>query len=60
MENKIIYVVTSGNWSEYMIEGVFSTKELAQKFIDDSLADNPAFNEFNEIEEFELDPKFGN
>ena len=33
-EAKIIYVVTEGKWSDYHIEGVFSSKELAEAFID--------------------------
>lgn len=40
-----IYVVTSGEYSDHRIEGVYSTKELAAATITDA----------NEIEEYELD-----
>lgn len=32
--NKIFYVVTSGEYSDYTIRGVFDDKELAQRFVD--------------------------
>lgn len=32
--SKIIYVVTSGDYSDYGIDGIFDNKELAQEFID--------------------------
>jgi len=34
MSDPFIYVVTSGEYSAYGIEGVFSTKEKAQAFVD--------------------------
>jgi len=45
-----IYVVTSGEYSDYGIDAIFTSKELAQKFVD-------SFNSgyFN-IEEWDLDP----
>lgn len=50
---KIIYIVTSGEYSDYGIDAIFSTKELAQKFVD-------SFNSERwdklDIEEWDLDP----
>jgi len=43
-----IYVVTSGSYSDYQIDAVFSTKELAKKFLD-------LFGNSFEIEEYKLD-----
>lgn len=34
MEDKKIYLVTSGTYSDYGIDAVFTTRELAQAFID--------------------------
>jgi len=51
---KTMYVVTSGSYSDYGIDAIFDTKELAQKFID-SFKGN-SYNEFNGIEEFILNP----
>lgn len=48
---KVIYAVSSGSYSDYHICGVFSTKEKAEAFmaaVEDS--------DYNEIEEYELDP----
>lgn len=47
-----VYVVTSGEYSDYHIDGMFSTEELAQKFIDSFKR-----HEYTEmdIEEWELD-----
>lgn len=47
-----VFVVTSGTYSDYSIDSIFTTRELAQSFID-------SFNsEWNtmEIEEWDLDP----
>lgn len=49
---KTIYVVTSGSYSDYGIEGVFTERELAQSFIDAFV--NPY--EGMDIEEWPLDP----
>ena len=50
-----VYVVTSGSYDDYCIEGVFSTKELAEEFI-------KAPNTINEckyfIKEYELNNLF--
>jgi hypothetical protein len=51
--NKKVYLVTSGSYSDYGVDAVFSNRETAQKFIDkfpDSYGDK------REIEEWELDP----
>lgn len=54
-----VYVVTSGQYSEYGIWGVFSTKETAQKFISDRRElhkdDNLYYDNFNDIDEYEVD-----
>ena len=49
-----MYVVTSGEYSDYGIDAIFSSKELAQKFID-SFEDR-SYSRFNGIEEYPLDP----
>jgi len=47
---KKVYVVTAGEYSDYRIEAVFSTKEKAENYI------NTFYNyEFNGIDEYELD-----
>ena len=46
-----VYAVNSGSYSDYRINAIFSTKELAEEFmaiIPDS--------DYNEIEEYEIDP----
>ena len=48
----ILYVVTSGEYSDYKIESIFSTKEKAEKFC--SLFPEDAFQK-PDIEEYELD-----
>jgi len=47
-----VYVVTSGQYSDYGIDAIFTTKELAEKFIDSFLKN---YNEM-EIEEWDLNP----
>lgn len=47
-----IYVVTSGQYSDYSIRGVFTTKENAQAYIN---AFSAKYSEFNDVEEYELD-----
>lgn len=55
---KKVYVVTSGEYSDFGIEQVFSTKEKAQNFIDLSKEyGNDSIND--EIDEYDLDPDFG-
>jgi hypothetical protein len=48
---KKIYAVTSGTYSDYRIDAMFSSKENAQNFID---AFEKRYDEFR-IEEYELD-----
>ena len=43
-----IYVVTSGSYSDYEIDGVFSDKEMAQAFCDQF--------QLGEVEEYNLNP----
>ncbi len=45
---KTVFIVTEGDYSDYHITGVFTTKELAQNFIDAGCGDN--------IEEFKVNP----
>ena len=49
---KTIYIVTQGSYSDYHIVSVFSTRELAEKFIE--LQPPPGYDEY-EIEEYYLD-----
>lgn len=52
---KKVYVVTSGEYSDFGIEQVFSTKEKAQNFID--LSKEYGNDNINyEIDEYDLDP----
>lgn len=48
MKEKKIYIVTSGSYSDYRIERVFSTKEKAEEFLD-GVDDN------YELEEYDID-----
>lgn len=48
-----VYVVTTGDYSDYEIEGIFSTEELADKYakmLDSDYASSC-------VEEFEIDPE---
>lgn len=49
--NNKVYIVTSGSYSDYGIREVFSSKELAQKYIDAVGTDD-----YWEIEEYDVDP----
>lgn len=49
-----IYVVTSGEYSDYGIDAIFSTKEKAQEYITIRTNSEYIWNEL-EIEEYELD-----
>ena len=55
MENKV-YVVTSGWSSDYRVEGVFSTKENAEKYVLVFGEKNDSFS----IDEWEVDEYFNN
>lgn len=51
-----VFMVTSGQYSDYGVCGIFSTKEMANKYIEFmSRTENVFSNEFNDIEEIELD-----
>lgn len=54
---KKIYVVTAGDYSDYQICGVFSSEDIAKKYIDSfKRGENSwSYNEM-EIEEWNLDP----
>lgn len=45
-----VFIVTSGSYSDYRIEAVFSTKEKAQEYIQNACVDD-----VNDIEEYEMD-----
>lgn len=53
-----VYVVTRGSYSDESIEGIFSTKEKAQKYIDDLSCPKHGgrYDDFNDIEEYDVDP----
>jgi hypothetical protein len=51
---QVIYIVTSGHWSDYHIDGVFSTPEAAQACIDGLPQDN-SFYEEPQVERWQLD-----
>jgi hypothetical protein len=55
-EKQMMYVITEGEYSDYSIVAVFSTKQLAQKFIDAHKASRWSSPR---IEEYELDPRQG-
>lgn len=62
---RVVYLVTRGDYSDYRVVGVFSTRELAQAYLDNEVAHMSARYEGNgewryysgdwEIEEYPLD-----
>lgn len=54
MSEDKIYLVTSGQYSDYGVDAVFNSRELAQKFID--VFSHGSYNEMR-IEERVLNPK---
>lgn len=54
MKNKKIYLVTSGEYSDYGVDAVFTTRKKAQDYID-SLGDDS--NSYYDIELYDLDPQ---
>jgi len=56
--SKIIYAVSSGEYSDYRVHCVFSTKELAQVY-KDYLMQDEGYYDVHEIEEYELDDMNG-
>ena len=49
-----IYVVTRGCYSDYRIDACFSTKELANKYIE-KCKECYQYNDFNDVEEYIVD-----
>lgn len=54
MKNKKVYLVTSGEYSDYGVDGVFTTRKKAKDYID-SLGDDS--NSYYDIEVYDLDPQ---
>ena len=58
-----VYVVTHGSYSDYQIDGIFSTKEKAQEFIDylvnnkDYIEDNIMDFEYGYGDEFNIETR---
>lgn len=48
-----IYVVTAGEYSDYRIHAMFSTRENAERYME--ALPNPGYSGYNEIEEWTLD-----
>lgn len=55
----IVYIVTSGSYSDYGIVAVFSTKEKAEAFIEQRRQTECYDHDDNEIEEWTLDEESG-
>jgi hypothetical protein len=55
-EKMTVYVVTTGEYSDYGIKAIFSAKELAEKYVADCLTDK---YDFPAIVEWELDTEIG-
>lgn len=55
---KTLYVVTSGSYSDYRIEAIFSSKKLAKKYMHIESVINK-YPDFNDIREYELNPVHG-
>lgn len=54
MKNKIIYVVNSGSYSDYRVDGLFETKELAEEYMKSY---PKSYDDYNSIKEYELNPE---
>lgn len=52
-----VYAVSSGEYSDYGIEHIFSTKEKAEEFIKLQTEYGDRWAHYNEVEEYELDPE---
>ena len=48
-----IYAVSSGSYSDYRVCALFSTKALAEKYME---ANVDSWDSYNDIEEYQLDP----
>jgi len=53
---KTIYAVSSGSYSDYRVNALFSSKKLAKEFIEAMEKDTIYGGDYNDIEEYELDP----
>ena len=53
MENNKVYLVTSGTYSDYKVDAVFESEELANKFI---RSFKESYEEFM-VEEYDLNPQ---
>ena len=49
-----VYIVTTGDYSDYMIKGVFSTLEKAKKYIE-AINKTNAYPHTNEVEIYDVD-----
>ena len=52
-----VYVVTSGSYSDYGIETVFSTREAAEAYIAEG--EKLTYSDYNKIEEWPVDERAG-
>jgi hypothetical protein len=52
-----VYVVTEGDYSDYRIKAIFSTKDAAEAYI--SEGSKYKYADFNDIDEWELDAEAG-
>lgn len=55
-----VYAVSHGTYSDYNVDALFSSREMAQAFMDAQMApfvacDQDDYNDFNDIKEYELD-----
>ncbi len=53
MKKTIVYAVSSGTYSDYSVDAIFSTRERAQAFMHTFPVDG-----HNDIKEYELDPDY--
>ncbi len=53
---KVVYLVSSGRWSDYTVHCAFTTKELAQAYIDSHPAQYDPFNEVERLQLWNVNP----
>ena len=51
-----VYMVSEGNYSDYSVEGIFSTRERAELYIR-GMKQDAEYSDFNDIDEIELDER---
>jgi hypothetical protein len=56
VKKKMIYAVTSGTYSDYRINALFSSKKKAKEFLSAMNGNSEIYDDFNDVEEYELDP----